>query len=248
MLSETGRVTQACEFCGLTKQSTYALRARDPVFAASWDAACELARAQLADALYERAMEGVTETLSKDGEVVAERHRYDSRLSVSVLNRLDRRCDRALESGARHLALVRRWDEWLSLVGKGEDLAAGDLLESANPGQLGQLPLSGNPTGEAEDPQEIDLSDRCWRDDNNDWMTSFPPPPGFDGYETCDWGDPEAVYERECTADEVALLEADAAAALAHERSEEEALRDQWFALLREELDAPPPLNSPQSP
>lgn len=50
VLSQTGRVTLACEYAQLSKQSAYALRARDPVFAASWDAACELARAGLADA------------------------------------------------------------------------------------------------------------------------------------------------------------------------------------------------------
>ena len=99
VLAETGRVSQACEYAQLTKQSAYALRARDPLFAASWDAACELARAPLADALYERALDGVTETITRDGEVVAERHRHDSRLSIAVLHRLDKRCDRAVELG-----------------------------------------------------------------------------------------------------------------------------------------------------
>ena len=64
VLAETGRVSRACEYAQLTKQSAYALRARDPLFAASWDAACELARAPLADALYERALDGVTETIT----------------------------------------------------------------------------------------------------------------------------------------------------------------------------------------
>ncbi len=65
---------------------------------ASWDAACEIARAPLADALYEKALDGVTETITKDGEVVATRHRFDSRLSIAVLHRLDKRCDRAAET------------------------------------------------------------------------------------------------------------------------------------------------------
>ncbi len=77
VLAETGRVTLACEYARLTKQSAYALRARDPLFAAGWDAACELARAPLADALYEQAIEGVTDTITRNGEVVAERHRFD---------------------------------------------------------------------------------------------------------------------------------------------------------------------------
>ena len=43
-LAETGRVSRACEYAQLTPQSAYKLRARDPLFAASWNAACELAR------------------------------------------------------------------------------------------------------------------------------------------------------------------------------------------------------------
>jgi hypothetical protein len=145
-LAETGRVSEACRWAQLSKQSAYALRARDPLFAAGWDAACEIARTQLADALFEKAIDGVTETIVKDGEVVAERHRFDSRLSIAVLHRLDKRCDRAAELGAHHLAIVRHWDEWLALVGKGDETAASGLLASAPHGQLGQLPLGENPT------------------------------------------------------------------------------------------------------
>jgi len=236
VLAETGRVTTACNYAQLTKQSAYALRARDPLFAASWDAACELARAPLADALYERALDGVTETISKDGQVIAERHRYDSRLSVSVLNRLDRRCDRALETGAHHLAILRRWDEWLALVGKGEEVSASALLDHANLSQFGQLPEGENPTGSGDDePAETDHSHRCWKDEDDVWMTDFPPPEGFDRYQSCDWGDPVAIYVRECTDEEVAILEADAAAQAAGERAEEEEARDAWFSLLRAE-------------
>jgi hypothetical protein len=233
VLSETGRVSLACEYTGLTRQSAYALRARDPLFAAGWDAACELARAPLADALYEKAIDGVTDTITKDGEVVAERHRHDSRLSIAVLHRLDKRCDRAEERGADHLALVRNWDEWLSLVGKGEDRAAQALLESARHCQNRQLPESGNPT----EPEFLDLSDRCWIDDDM-WLTDFPPPPGFVGYESGPWD--EGDYERACTPEEVAILEADQAADAIAARAEEEALRDAWFEMLREEAQRHP--------
>ena len=65
-------------------------------------------------------------------------------------------------------------------------------------------------------------------------MTSFPPPPGFDGYEKRrygGWG-----YERECTAEEAELLDAAEGAADAEELAEAEALRDAWFGMLRSEL------------
>jgi hypothetical protein len=237
VMAETGRVSRACEYAGLSVSSAYALRHRDAAFASGWDAACELARAPLADALYERALDGTTETITRNGEVIAERHRHDSRLSIAVLHRLDKRCDLARERGGRHVRLVERWDEWLSLVGKGADEDARALLEDSPPHlQLPQLPLGENPTGEEEDEDPgIDLSDRCWRDeDEGMWMTDFPPPPGFDGYESGEWG--STRYERECTASEVAILEADRAADRAAERSEDEVLRDGWFELLKSEL------------
>lgn len=230
VLAETGRVTTACEFAQLTKQSAYALRARDPLFAAGWDAACELARAPLADALYERAVDGVTETITRNGEVVAERHRHDSRLSIAVLNRLDKRCDRAAELGSGHLALVRRWDEWLALVGRGDDKAAEALLQTAPHGQLGQLPQSGNPIPDDLEEEE-EQAEHCWIGDDGTWLTDFPPPAGFDGYQKHEWG--QWGYERECTAEEAALLDAAEDAAELEKHAEEERRRDAWFGSLR---------------
>jgi len=240
VLAETGRVSTACEYTRLTRQSAYALRARDPLFAAGWDAACELARQPLADALYEKVLDGVTDTITRDGEIVAERRRFDSRLAIAVLQRLDKRCDRAEESGSRHLAVLERWDEWIRLVGKGEEAQAVALLESANHCQNCQLTEGENPTApESEDAEEaveiVDHYDRCWRDDDGIWMTDFAPPDGYTGYESCEWEHQEKViYKRECTADEIAILEADEAAAIAAEKSADLAIRDEWFQLLKE--------------
>ena len=233
VLSETGRVSLACDYAGLTKQSAYALRNRDPLFAAGWDAACELARAPLADALYEQAVNGVTETITRDGEVVATRHRHDGRLSIAVLHRLDKRCDRAAELGSAHLALVRRWDEWLALVGRGEDQAAQALLQSPPHGQLGQLREGASPIAGVKKPEEIGLSDRCWQTDDGVWMTDFAPPEGFDLYQEGEWGNSD--YRRECTPEEAELLDAAEAGAGAQERAEDASLRDAWFALLGKE-------------
>jgi hypothetical protein len=237
VLAETGRVSTACEYTRLSKQSAYALRARDPLFAAGWDAASELARAPLADALYEKALDGVTDTITKDGEVVAVRHRFDSRLSTAVLARLDRRCDRAEEKGSKHLALVQRWDDVIGMIGRGEDDAALAVLEagpqSAQHSQASQLPEENSPT----EVEEVDLWHRCWKDDDGVWMTDFPPPPGFTGYQT-EWNDPDHCYQRECSPEEVELLDRNEAAAEAEERGEDERLRDEWFGLLRAEVEA----------
>ena len=231
VLSETGRVKLACDYCRLSTQSAYALRHRDPIFAAGWDAACEMARTPLADALYERAMEGYEETISRDGNVVATRHRFDSRLSIAVLHRLDKRCDRAREKGARHLRLIRRWDEWLHLIGDGNDDQARDLLaggadENSSHHQFHQLPLGNNPTG--EDPADV------WQDDVGYWHTNFPPPDGFDGFEKGQWGDWD--YARDCTDEEAALLDDLTRANGAERLSAAAADRDAYFAELKAEL------------
>jgi hypothetical protein len=92
-----------------------------------------------------------------------------------------------------------------------------------------------------EDGYTIDLSDRCWKDGIDDvWMTDFPPPEGFTGYESRPYDDiaDDERYVRACTEEEITILEADAKAAHAAERAEDEALRDEWFALLRGECSA----------
>jgi hypothetical protein len=97
------------------------------------------------------------------------------------------------------------------------------------------------PPSPSEEPEEIDLSHRFWLDEDSDervWMTDFPPPTGFTGYESCEWGDPARTYKRECTPEEAAVLEADAKRARTAERAEEEALRDQWLALLSADCSA----------
>jgi hypothetical protein len=68
-------------------------------------------------------------------------------------------------------------------------------------------------------------------------MTSFPPPPGFRGYErgTCDG---VSYYKRQCTDEEAALLDADIAAAMTEERRCDERRRDLWFDRLRAQIQA----------
>ena len=95
--------------------------------------------------------------------------------------------------------------------------------------------------GPSEEDEGLDLSDRCWRDGIDDiWLTDFPPPAGFTGYESRPYDDirDDERYVRACTEEEITILEADAKAAHAAERAEDEALRDEWFALLRGECSA----------
>jgi len=66
-------------------------------------------------------------------------------------------------------------------------------------------------------------------------MTDFPPPEGFTGYQSCTYGDAQERYERACTSEEVAILTADDAPALAAERAEDEELREAYFSMLRDD-------------
>ena len=124
ILAESGKVAEACDATGLVRSGAYALRNRDPVFAAGWDAAAALARVPLADRLAEQAIDGITDTVTRaDGSTVT-RHRFDSRLSIAVLNRLDRRCDRAEAAGACTFGIQASWEAYLVAVGTGDHAAA----------------------------------------------------------------------------------------------------------------------------
>ena len=110
-----------------------------------------------------------------------------------------------------------------------------------------------NPSSQCDDEDDgLDLSGRCWKagiddlpgadgeDDSDDiWMTDFPPPAGFSGYQSRSYDDvdDDERYVRACTPDEVAILEAHAKVGREAERAEEEELRDAWFELLRGEAE-----------
>ena len=62
-----------------------------------------------------------------------------------------------------------------------------------------------------EESGEFRLPAPCWWDDAEEvWMTNFPPPSGWDGYENRDYDDEGEYlpYQRACTEEEAALLEA----------------------------------------
>jgi hypothetical protein len=233
-LAESGRVNFACQCAGLSKQSAFGLRTRDPVFAAGWDAACHMARSVLANELMELAIGGVTDTIMRNGEVLVERRRHDPRLSIAVLNRLDQRCDEASRRGPRYLNAARHWDEWLAMIGDGNDkgaaavLATGSLPNAAD-GQLGQLPSAGPASNLA------DSGGNSWTDEEEDWWTDHAPPPGFDGEEVGRWN--AFGYKRRCDDEENELLIAVTAAEDSESLAEAEAQRQLWLADLREEIE-----------
>ncbi|HEX8642429.1 MAG TPA: hypothetical protein VF702_00790 [Allosphingosinicella sp.] len=97
VLAATGCVADACKAVGMSVSAAYALRDRREgrAWAVAWQAVLrERARNRLSDENLGRAMNGCVDQIVKDGIVVAERRRYDNRLSMAVLTRLDRQAER----------------------------------------------------------------------------------------------------------------------------------------------------------
>lgn len=88
-------VEQACRLVGMSPSSAYAFRQRaaGAAFALGWHAANLRARECLADTLLARAIDGQVETVTRPDGSTVERHRYDNRLAVTMLARLDRQAE-----------------------------------------------------------------------------------------------------------------------------------------------------------
>jgi hypothetical protein len=110
-LAHDGAVRAACGRVGMSREAAYQLRRRDAAFARAWDAALMLARAVSAEVLECRAIRGVEEEVWYRGELVGTRRKYDARLLLAHMARLDKLAedDRARDDAAR-------FDELLALV------------------------------------------------------------------------------------------------------------------------------------
>lgn len=90
-LAETGSVHLASAAARLTARSAYRLRARSPAFAAAWDTADQLAVGRLSAIAFDRAINGRTEQVWEDGQLVREKRLPSDRLLMWLLARLDPR-------------------------------------------------------------------------------------------------------------------------------------------------------------
>lgn len=90
-LAETGSVHLASAAARLTARSAYRLRARSPAFAAAWDTADQLAVGRLSAIAFDRAINGRTEQVWREGVLVAEKRVPSDRLLMWLLARLDPR-------------------------------------------------------------------------------------------------------------------------------------------------------------
>ena len=114
-LATKGNVRAACARVGLSTESAYRLRRRDPDFARGWAAALALAREACVQVLADRAIDGVEERVFYRGELIDTRRRYDARLLLAHIARLDKLVD---EQAAG--ADAARFDELLARIA-GED-------------------------------------------------------------------------------------------------------------------------------
>ncbi len=89
-LAQWGNVRAAAQQVGVSRAHLYRMRRASVQFRQLWDAALVLARPQVEEVLADRALNGVQEVVYYHGEEVATRTRYDSRLLLAHLARLDR--------------------------------------------------------------------------------------------------------------------------------------------------------------
>lgn len=120
VLAETGVVTDAARAAGMTRESAYRRRnsAAGRAFALGWDAAILLSRHATADDVASRSRHGVIDRVYRNGELVAERHRYDNRLTMAHLTRLDRLAANVEHRPEVH-AVAAEYDRFLALLPEG---------------------------------------------------------------------------------------------------------------------------------
>lgn len=138
-LAEGHGVDAAACRVGLSAASAYAFRrtAKGAAFALGWRAATLVARDSIAETLLVRALEGTVDTIVR-GETVITRHKYDNRLALSLLARLDRQAENAPDADARAAGLVaQEFEAYLDLVGQDAGPARAGLFLARRAAALG---------------------------------------------------------------------------------------------------------------
>lgn len=146
-IAEGATVDEATASVGLSPRAAYSLRRRaaGAAFALGWDAAKLVARPIVAEALFCRAMVGQIERLTKpDGDVI-ERHRFDNRLAMSLLARLDRHAEESENTNAAARLIATEFDAFLDLVERDAGparagLFLGERIRSSDAGE-GMAPI-----------------------------------------------------------------------------------------------------------
>ncbi len=109
-----GNVRHATRAACVSAQTAYRARRQSAQFRLLWDAALLAARGAAEATLADRAINGVEEAVYYHGEEVARRRRYDSRLLLAHLARLDR-----LEEREEVTAMLETLDDCIDALGEG---------------------------------------------------------------------------------------------------------------------------------
>ena len=113
-LAACGNVRTASAAAGMSRDSAYRLRRRDAAFARGWDAALLLSVPRGKDVLADKATEGIEEDVWYRGELVGTRRRFDARLLLAHIARLEKLVAELPEHAAEDAA---RFDELVAAIG-----------------------------------------------------------------------------------------------------------------------------------
>ncbi len=174
-LAQKGNVQASCKHVGLSREAVYRLRRRDPLFARGWAPAMVKAHDASIEVLADRAIDGVEEPIYHRGELVGTRRRYDTRLLLAHIARLDKLLeDKAAQADAG------RFDELLARI-------AGEYLPAGVDSQDGVLPLDRERLAErwgmdaenalhdveSEDENEEDLDEHAAEALADKWVSAY---------------------------------------------------------------------------
>ena len=120
-LAETACVSDAARAAGMSLQGAYKFRdsAKGRPFRLAWRAAHLLGRRRLEDDMMSRAVNGSVEIIRRDGQVWGERHRFDSRLGMAMLTRLDNIAAADDELNAPARVVAEEFEQFVEIVSKG---------------------------------------------------------------------------------------------------------------------------------
>ena len=87
LLAECGSVGKACKAIGCSSYAMYHLRNSEEAegFAAAWDKAVQRGARRVLDILIDQAINGTPEKIYKDGQLVAERRRFNTRSMMWIV-------------------------------------------------------------------------------------------------------------------------------------------------------------------
>jgi len=130
-LAETGCVSDAAAAAGMTARSAYRLRnrAQGRGFHYAWEGALQIAKRLIADGLISRAINGYVDTIRRNGVVVAERHRFDNRLGMAALTRLDQRLAADHDEAEALRIVVEDFEQFSRIIANGGAGAAAFIAD-----------------------------------------------------------------------------------------------------------------------